>query len=402
VSATDVRPGFSLPQAYYCDPEVYRLDLRRIWLSGWLFAGHTCELAEAGDYVLVEPGDDSFLVVRGNDGSLRAFHNSCRHRGTRLLDGQSGRLERGIVCPYHQWSYGLDGRLRACGGVDRETGVDASELGLLSAGVEEVAGLVFVSAAANPPDFTPARNELEPMLEPQGLDRAKVAARRSYLVRANWKLVWENNRECWHCHVGHPDYVRANYDARPDTAQTRSELARRAEKLERLGFGTTHSGVGLATFPSPGRWWSIDRTPNVPGFVTESLDGRPVAPVMGRYATHDVGTLRVRALPGFWCHASADHAVTTRLLPAGPLATRVVVTWLVDAGAEPGRDYLEYRLLPFWQRTSEQDWALCERNQRGVSSSGYRPGPYSPTREANVIAFVEWYRRAVEALPAPH
>jgi glycine betaine catabolism A len=398
----------TLPQASYCDPAVYRLDLERVWLAGWLFAGHSCELAEPGDYLLVEPGADSFLVVRGEDGGLRGFHNVCRHRGSRLCDRETGRLGRTIVCPYHQWSYGLDGDLRACGGVDRETGVDPAELGLLPVHVEEVGGLVFVSAAEEPPAFDAARAELEAMLAPQGLERAKVVARRRYLVRANWKLVWENNRECWHCHVGHPDYIRANYDVKSATEQTSAELAGRADDLRRLGLESDHAEIGLAPFPSPGRWWSANRTPTVPGFVTESLDGRPVAPVMGDYPGYDVGTLRVRALPGLWCHASADHAVTTRILPAGPAATRADVCWLVDAAAGP-RDYTLDRLLPFWQRTSEQDWALCERNQRGVASSGYRPGPLSPSREANVIAFVEWYLGVVSdsaparlIVPPPH
>jgi len=135
----------------------------------------------------------------------------------------------------------------------------------------------------------------------------------------------------------------------------------------------------------------------VPGFVTESLDGAPLAPPMGSYGRHDVGTLRSRVLPGFWCHASADHAVTTRMLPLGPLETRLDVTWLVDAYAKEGRDYDLDRLLPFWQLTSEQDWELCERNQRGVLSTAYRPGPYSPSRESNVIAFVDWYLDALHS-----
>src|SRR5262249_10846023 len=120
---------------------------------------------------------------------------------------------------------------------------------------------------------------------------------------------------------------------------------------------------------------------------------------MGTYGRHDVGTLRSRVLPGFWCHASADHAVTTRVLPVGPLETRLDVTWLVDGAAEQGLDYALDRLLPFWQRVSEQDWALCARNQRGVLSSGYRPGPYSPTREANVVAFVDWYLETLAQRP---
>jgi glycine betaine catabolism A len=112
---------------------------------------------------------------------------------------------------------------------------------------------------------------------------------------------------------------------------------------------------------------------------------------MGDYTTHDVGTLRVRAVPSFWCHASADHAVLTRLLPAGPEMTEVRVMWLVDEAAVAGRDYDLGRLLPFWKLTSEQDWGLCEANHAGVRNPAYRPGPYSPRREYNVLAFVDWY-----------
>src|SRR5262249_23119508 len=155
------------------------------------------------------------------------------------------------------------------------------------------------SLADEPPAFETARAELEPMLAPQGLALAKVAARRSYRVRANWKLVWENNRECWHCHLGHPEYVRANYDTARDSESTRAELNGRADELRAKGLNVDHAGTGLATFPSPGRWWSASRTPNAPGFVTESDDGLPVGTPMGTYGSHDVGTLRSRVLPGF-------------------------------------------------------------------------------------------------------
>jgi len=382
--------GRSLPRSYYVDEDVFAADLDAVWRRYWLFAGHTCELAAPGDFLVIEPADESLIVVRADDGRLRALHNTCRHRGSRICDEPAGKAKR-FVCPYHQWTYALDGSLQACGGVDLELGIDRGELSLREAHVEEAAGLVFVSLAEDPPPFAGARGDLERMFDRQGLDRAKVAARRGYAVCANWKLVWANNRECWHCHVGHPEYIRANYDTARDNAQARAELDARVAALQDRGFAVDHPDVGLSAFPSPGRWWSVNRTATVPGFQTESVDGLPVAPPMGSHDGHDTGTLRARVLPGFWCHASADHAVTTRLLPVGPLETKVEVTWLVDARAGEGRDYDLDRLLPFWQQTSEQDWALCERNQRGILSSAYLPGPYSPSREANVIAFDDWY-----------
>ncbi|HVN55878.1 MAG TPA: SRPBCC family protein [Anaerolineaceae bacterium] len=112
---------------------------------------------------------------------------------------------------------------------------------------------------------------------------------------------------------------------------------------------------------------------------------------MGEYPDPDMGTLRLRTLPNFWCHASSDHAVTTRLTPAGLRETRVRVTWLVDASARPGMDYQFEKLLPFWKLTSEQDWENCANVQRGVESPAYSPGPLSPTKEYNVASFLRWY-----------
>jgi len=219
---------------------------------------------------------------------------------------------------------------------------------------------------------------------------------RDYEVRANWKLVWENNRECWHCNANHPQYVKANYDNAPiDDAALGREIEAQARatsaRLEGDGLLIDYREAGMVLFPSRDCWWSINRTPLVPGWVTESMDGRPVAPLMGRYSTRDVGTLRMRTMPNFWNHASSDHAVSTRLAPAGPQTTRVQVQWLVHEDAVEGKDYELDALLPFWELTSVQDWELCEKNQAGVSSSAFTPGPYSTKHEYNVIRYTEWY-----------
>lgn len=395
------RPGWTLPQPYFTDEAIYRHDLERIWRAGWIFAGHTCEIPEPGMYFTVPVDQDSVLVVRDRQGGIRAHHNVCRHRGSTLCDASAGRVHR-FVCPYHQWTYDLDGTLTGWRGMQDD--LDKADFPLISVAVEELEGLIFISLADRPAPFAEARRCLAGSIRVQGLRRAKVAKCVDYLVGANWKVIWENNRECFHCNVNHPQYIQANFDHfNPDDATPRikERMAAAAIKLEarRSVLATeTHDQTGMTLFPDPERgiWFSCNRTPLVENWVSESMDGQQVAPLMGDYPDPDVGTLRIRTLPNFWNHSSCDHAVSTRLLPAGPEQTAIRVWWLVHADAVEGDDYVLEKLMPFWQLTSEQDWEICERQQRGIRSSAYRPGPYSTHKEYNVERFVKWYLKSVE------
>ena len=153
----------------------------------------------------------------------------------------------------------------------------------------------------------------------------------------------------------------------------------------------------MTCFPDPDQniWFSANRTVLADGYVSETMDGQPVSTLMGDYEDTDVGTVRMRTMPNMWLHASCDHAVSTRLLPAGMGVTQVRVAWLVDKDAVEGKDYRLDAMMPFWQLTSEQDWELCRAAQRGVSSNGYRPGPLSIYKEYNVDAFFRWYLKSL-------
>jgi Rieske 2Fe-2S family protein len=379
-------PGRTLTGAFYRDPAVHQAELRRIWQRYWLFATHSCELAEPGRFMTVQLGDEPLVVVRGSDGRVRGFFNVCRHRGSRVCASDAGRVHR-LVCPYHAWTYGLDGKLHSD---VREHGGDPATLGLREVATVECEGLIFLRVASDGIDFDQALTALAPRWRPQGMARARVAKRVDYRVAANWKVIFENNRECFHCPVAHPEYIRANYDIAVGDERHEAKLAARiaaeAPRWQAIGLEAPTLVSDMTA-----SWYRTNRTPLVPGFVTESLDGKPVAPVMGEYQEHDVGTLRSTIFPNFWMHGSGDHAVTTRLLPDGPDATQVRVTWLVDANAQEGRDYDLDRLLPFWQRTSEQDWTICENVQRGTASQSYAPGPLARVRERNVAQFIDWY-----------
>jgi Rieske 2Fe-2S family protein len=395
------RDGFALPRSFQLERSIYEYELAAIWRQSWLYAGASAQACRPGAFFRFDLGDDSLVIVRGEDGELHALHNTCRHRGFPVCPERAGTAKR-FVCPYHQWSYALDGALLGCGGMEDE--IEARDYGLQRAAVAEVGGLVFVWLGPDPQPLGDAQPELGSALRPQGLDRAKVAVEVDYAVCANWKLVWENNRECWHCHAGHPEYIQANFDVAPDTERTRELIAQRTQDHadvlaagDPLSAEVDHAAPGLYRFPTPGRWWSANRTPLAPGFVTESTDGAPVAPLMGDYAGYDVGTLRARTVPNFWMHASADHAVLTRLAPAGPELTKITVQWLVDEHAVEGRDYDPDTVSAFWRLVSEQDWELCERNHSGVRSPAFTPGPYSTKREYNVIEFMRWYRSRLGA-----
>jgi glycine betaine catabolism A len=394
-------PGFGLSRPWYHSVDVYEEELSRIWRAGWIFAGFSCEIPQPGDYITLTCGSDPLVVLRDDSGEVRAFHNLCTHRGTVLCREEAGTVGRALVCPYHQWTFTRQGDLLACRGMHE--GVDRTDLGLRKVAVEEVAGMIFVSESASPPDFAQARQTLA-AAEPQGFRGARIAVARDYTIAANWKIVWENNRECYHCDVNHPQYIKANFDiieAERATPAMREEIERRLAKSEAFwkaeGLSVKHAEGGLATFPDPvnDTWYSASRTIFSDGFETESMDGRRVAPLMGSCRGGEEGALRLRTLPNFWCHASCDHAVFTRLLPAGPRTTLARVYWLVDASARENVDYQLERIMPFWQLTSEQDWELCERVQQGVDSTAFRPGPLSETREYNLEAFFQWYERRI-------
>jgi Rieske 2Fe-2S family protein len=395
--------GHAMLRDFYSGEEVYRFDCQKVWRSGWLFAGHSCEIPKPGDYFTLEVDDDSIIITRDAGGRARALHNVCRHRGSLICENGAGHVNK-LVCPYHRWAYDLNGKLLHAPGMQED--LDKSTLGLQPVQLRETAGMIFISLAAQPPDFDSAFELFTTLAKPQGLAKAKVAKSVDYLVKANWKLVWENNRECFHCNANHPQYIKANFDhynADDTTPRIREQISTAISRSEArwaaAGLAVSHKQTGMTTFPDAERniWFSANRTALVDGFVSESMDGAQVAPLMGGYADNDVGTLRMRALPNFWNHSSCDHAVSTRLLPRGPQLTAIRVWWLVDEKAVEGRDYDLSKLMPFWQLTSEQDWEICERQQRGVNSRAYIPGPYSTYKEYNVDAFVRWYLKQLEA-----
>lgn len=386
------RTGYTLPQAYYVDEAVFGQDLERVFATSWLFVGAAAELPQPGDMLAWSVGRDSVLLTRGDDGVIRAHHNVCRHRGSRLRADGAGSA-RVVVCPYHQWTYGLDGALRAAPHMGPE--VDRNDLPLRPVHLLDLSGLLFVSFAEEPPPVSDAVAVVEPQLRLHDLAHTKVAVRQHYEVAANWKLLVENNRECYHCRVNHPEFCLTNYDfgIAGDSRSSRQFEAAVADHQRRwVEQGLAPREV---SFVDDG-WFRVARLPLRDGFVTESLSGQLIAPLLGQLPSSDVGSLRLITLPNSWTHVDADYVATTRLTPVSAERTDVDITFLVRADAQEGRDCAVEDLTAVLGATSEQDWVLCEQNAAGVRSRGYVPGPLSPVTEGSVATFHDWYLRRLD------
>lgn len=387
-------PGLSLARPFYTAAEVFEADLERVWSRNWVFVGHAARIPETGDYFTVEIGQESLIVVRDERGDIHALFNTCRHRGSRVCVESAGRAKR-LVCPYHQWTYAHDGTL--LGARHMPADLDKSRLGLRRAQARVTQGLIFVCLDEPALPFDGFEQLIGPRLRHHELEQARIAAQKTYLIDANWKLVVENSRECYHCGAGHPQYVRAvGFAAAIDSHEAAREDASAAGPRRAL-----LESAGIESEPVPfesGTWFHFRRFFLREGMQTESMDGRPVAPLMGRIASYETGVFAVIGLPNLLLEASPDYVMSLRILPVSPMLTRAEVTWLVRGDAREGVDYGPERLSEFWRLTSEQDWKLCENNQAGVNSRRYEPGPYAP-HERNVEHFVRWYLGQLDATP---
>lgn len=391
------RPGFALEQPFYCDGAVFEQDMERIFRRLWLLVDHDSRIPETGDYFLFEIAGESIIVIRGEDGAVRAFYNVCRHRGSRICLEPSGR-RKVLACPYHAWSYRLDGSLKAARLMPE--GFDPADYGLHPCHLRVLDGLIFVNLAeGEAPDFDQEAAPMLPYLRQHDLTRAKVAHRAVYPTGANWKLVVENFFECYHCAPAHPEFCSVHsrakllaYGAGPAsgppeaTAAFQAELQAWEARAKALGHVT---GVYLDP-ESRLRLRSAERLPIREGALSETEDGRPAAPLMGRFKDFDGGHTSVSFNAVSTVLMSNDYAALFRFTPRGPTATDMEIVWLVAAGAEAGRDYDVERIKWMWDVTTLEDKTIIENNHAGVMSRRYRPGPYS-TQEAAVVRFLDWY-----------
>jgi len=380
------RHGHTLDQPFYADPQIYRRDIERIFLYGWLYVGHASQIPEAGDFFRFEVAEESVIVVRDRDGEIHALVNVCRHRGSRVCWEARGKA-RTFVCPYHGWAYGLDGTLRSARLMPDD--FDKSQYGLRAINVEIFHGFIFISFAETPPNFDAVRRDLDARLAPFRMDRTKVAASEVYRIDANWKLAVENFLECYHCAPAHPEFSRGHGIKLP-----RSQLADLQAALEPRAEAAGLSTDTIDESPSKDRLsgplYFYDRYPLFEGYVTGSEDGEPLAPLLGDIAEFDGGASNLQIGPATYFLAYSDHVVVYRFTPRALQETDCEIVWLVREDAEAGKDYDLDRLTWLWHVTTEADKAIIEHNQEGVNSRYYQPGPYAPM-EHFAISYLDWY-----------
>ncbi len=384
--------NFSLPQPFYGDADFHQLDLEVIWNRSWLFAGPECAIPAAGNWFTIDVGSTSLAIVRGADGAVRAFYNTCRHRGSKVCVGEHGKAAK-LVCPYHQWTYDLDGRLLFAR--DMGSDFDASRYPLKQAHCRTVGGYVYVCLADKAPDFDAFARMVEPYMLPHDLQNAKVAHTSSLVEQANWKLVIENNRECYHCSGSHPELLRtlSEYDSTDDPRMPPAF----AQHIRAKAAQWDAQGLPHVSQNSPDKRFRVVRLPLAKG-ESMTMDGRPaVNGLLGKLRDTDLGSVRMLSLPNSWNHLQADHAMAFRVLPLGPQQTLVTTWWLVNKDAREGVDYDVENLTRVWSATNDQDRILAENNQAGINSKAYEPGPYSPTIEFGVQNFIDWYTTEMQA-----
>jgi len=339
--------GRTLPARYYTDPLVFRQDLDRFFFGMWVSVGRDEEVAEPGSFVLRDLGGESLIVLRTRAGAVRAFYNVCRHRGTRLCTAPEGRFADRIQCPYHAWTYDLDGRLVAAPHMEEVPQFCRDEWPLHAVATDVWDGHVFVNLAREPKPLADQLGAIVERFRPWRMAELRRAARLEYDIAANWKLVIQNYSECLHCPNLHPALNRPSHYLSGEN--------------EPLAPGYMGGAMDLR-----------------PGVETMSMDGTcPRAPLPGLDEADRRRVSYYAIFPNLLVTLHPDYMMTHTLWPLAADRTRIVCDFHFhpDELARPAFDARD--VVQFWDMTNRQDWHVCELSQAGISSRAYTPGPYS-------------------------
>ena len=358
-------PG--LPSAWYFDPGQYRRELERIWYRDWVGVGRHDELAATGDYFTTQIGDQRLIVTRAGDGSVHAFHDTCRHRGSALCDAPRGRFShQRIVCPYHAWTYDLHGRLVATPVRIEAPDFDRARYSLYAVPVAEWGGFIFVNLSASPLPLTEQIGSDAKVLDQWPLGEMVSVRRETTQLACNWKIYWENYSECYHCPLLHPELCRIVPVYRHGVLESGDVPGSAAV----AGDVRPRVAAGLRT-------WTLDGQsdlPDIPGPDT---------------ATRELGVAFASFTASMFVVGHPDYVRSVRMLPRGPELLELTIDWLLPkTTAETHADQLD-RMFALGELVIAQDAVACERNQRGLRSPRHERGVLVP-QEESVWQFHHW------------
>lgn len=357
----------TLPQKYFVSPEIFEAEQKKIFSRHWVLAGHQSQIAQAGDFFVPDVAGESLIVARDRNGEIRGFYNVCRHRGTRLCEEQSGH-SAAIQCPYHAWTYGLDGRLIGSPHMDEVPGFDRSDYSLRPVNLGVWEGFIFVNLADDPVPLEEWFAPLAGKFSHWNLARLRSAKRVEYDVKANWKLMFENYSECYHCPGVHPMLSKVSpYDSAEND---------------------------LTEGPFLGGFMKINRGKSL------TMSGEACAiPVAGREQEQDQeGKEQVfyySIFPNMLLSMHPEYVMVHQLWPQSPGRTLIVCDWLFHPDASERDGFNPEDAIEFWDVTNKQDWHVCELSQQGIASRAYEPGPYS-SRESIPAAWDREYLRRMQ------
>jgi glycine betaine catabolism A len=361
----------TLPGRYYTDPEIFAAEQERIFEERWIAAARAADLASPGSFRTVSVGRESIILVRGRDGALRAFLNVCRHRGARLCTDTSGQVKRALQCPYHAWTYGLDGSLAAAPNLTKMPDIDRTAYGLAPVSLREWLGYAWVCLADAPPSFEDSvigavAERLGGPAEIDAWDIGSLAVGRrvTYDVAANWKLIVENFMECYHCATIHPELT----EVLPEFAE----------------------GYAAQYYVGHGAEFGAD----IEGFT---VDGGPgLDKIVGIGSEQDRRYYAITVLPQVFINLVPDHVIFHRMYPAAADRTIVECDWLYRPDTLAAGNDIS-RSVELFHRVNQQDFDACERCQPNMSSRLYRHGGVLVPSEHHIGTFHEWVQQRIGA-----
>lgn len=359
------RGARGLPREAFTCPDIYRRETDLLFRRRWLLAARSSEIPQSGAFLVREWDDDAVVISREPEGRAVAFHNVCRHRGTRLCDVAEGQFSEGVVqCPYHAWRYRLsDGALLGAPNMKGVEGFDKSAHGLLPVACREWEGFLFVHLGPQPSSFQQAFDPLLERFAAWDLASLRIAHRRVYEVSANWKLLFQNYSECYHCPIVHPALNRLTPYRNSSNELEEGPVLGGPMRMRKAGSMTT--------------------------------SGQRCAAPLGDLAGDDLELVHYYTVsPSFFLSLHPDYVLVHRLERLSPRRTRIVCDWLFAPESTQREGFDPSPAVEFWDLTNRQDWQVCELSQKGVSSPAYVPGPYSDL-ESVVAAFDRDYRAAM-------